>query len=84
MIKRWISKEQISVENAFQAFDRDFDGMMSKEDLRQSLISILRLEDREIPSSKLDRLYKLMDNYKRNCVYLADFKILFEENRVPD
>ncbi|CAG9314254.1 unnamed protein product [Blepharisma stoltei] len=84
MIKKWITQEGISIENAFRAFDKDFDGMMSKEDLRQSLVSILKLEEREIPSSRLDRLYKLMDNYKRNSVYLADFKILFEENKVQD
>lgn len=81
-IRQWIRTENISIEAAFRAFDRDFDGVLSKNDLRESLVSVLKME--ELPSSKLDRLYKLMDTYKRDNVQLTDFKLLFEENSVPE
>ena len=83
-IRQWIRTENISIEAAFRAFDRDFDGVLSKNDLRESLISVLKMEEGQLPSSKLDRLYKLMDTYKRDNVQLADFKLLFEENSVPE
>lgn len=33
-IKSWIVKQQITVDEAFKCFDKDFDGFISKEDLR--------------------------------------------------
>jgi Ca2+-binding EF-hand superfamily protein len=83
-IRDWISSENLTIEDAFRAFDKDFDGIMSKDDLKRSLIEILKYEEREMPSSRIDRLYKLMDIYKRNSIQLADFKSLFEESNRPD
>lgn len=83
-IRKWISSENLSIEDAFRAFDKDFDGIMSKADLKKSLIEILKYEEREMPSSRIDRLYKLMDIYKRNSIQLADFKSLFEESNKPE
>ena len=83
-IRNWIRSESISVENAFRAFDVDFDGVISKEDLKLGLITVLKLQTKECPSSKLDRLYKLMDTFKRNSIQLSDFKLLFEENSNPE
>lgn len=78
-IKSWIQTEGLTIENAFRAFDKDFDGVISKYDLKNSLVTLLKVEEREIPPSRLDRLYKLLDTYKRGGVQLADFKLLFEE-----
>ena len=83
-IRKWIRSENISVENAFRAFDVDFDGVISKEDLKLGLITVLKLQTKECPSSKLDRLYKLLDSFKRNSIQLSDFKLLFEENSNPE
>ena len=83
-IRKWIHSENISVENAFRAFDVDFDGVISKEDLKVGLITVLKLQTKECPSSKMDRLYKLMDTFKRNLIQLSDFKLLFEENSNPE
>jgi Ca2+-binding EF-hand superfamily protein len=83
-IRTWISKEGLTVENAFRAFDVDFDGVISKDDLKLGLMTVLKLQTKECPSSKMDRLYKLMDTFKRNSIQLSDFKLLFEENSNPE
>jgi Ca2+-binding EF-hand superfamily protein len=67
-IKMWIIRERITVEEAFKCFDRDFDGTISKEDLKDSLISIFKIKPDEIFPTKLDRLFKLMDFYKTNGI----------------
>lgn len=83
-IRSWIKSEGISVENAFRAFDSDFDGVISKEDLKKALMTVLKMQDKDCRSSKMDRLYKLMDTFKRNTIQLSDFKLLFEENINPN
>ena len=82
-IRAWILRENVSVEEAFRAFDKDFDGVMSVEDLKKSLIGILKYKESEVSVSKVERLYKLLDIYKRDSVQLADFKSIFEEKRNP-
>ena len=83
-IRKWIKSQLISVENAFRAFDSDFDGIISKEDLKSTLISIFKLPAQECTSSRIDRLYKLIDHFKRNSIQLSDFKLLFEEGETPE
>lgn len=56
------------MEEAFKCFDRDFDGMVSKEDLRWGIINILEIKFEEIFPTKLDRLFRLMDFYKTNAI----------------
>lgn len=62
-IKAWIVKEKITVEEAFKCFDRDFDGFIKKEDLKSSIVNILKVKEEILPT-KLDRLFRLMDFYK--------------------
>ena len=81
-IQSWATTQKLSIESVFRAFDRDFDGILSKSDLRDSLQSILKITD--LTPAKIDRLYKLLDAFKRDSVQLADFKVIFEENRRPD
>lgn len=83
-IRSWIKAEGISVENAFRAFDHDFDGVISKDDLKTALMTVLKMQEKDCRSSKMDRLYKLMDTFKRNSIQLSDFKLLFEENVNPN
>jgi len=54
------------VEEAFKSFDRDFDGIINKEDLKWALMNILQIKQEEIMPTKLDRLFKIMDFYKTN------------------
>jgi Ca2+-binding EF-hand superfamily protein len=79
MIKEWIARENLVVDDAFRTFDRDFDGIISKNDLRHGLINVLRFEEKEVLDLRIDRLYKLLDTYKRNSIQISDFKALFEE-----
>ena len=81
-IKAWKTAQKLSTEAVFRAFDRDFDGVLSKTDLRESLESLLKLGS--LPSARVERVYKLLDVFKRDSVQLADFKVIFEENRRPE
>jgi Ca2+-binding EF-hand superfamily protein len=63
-IKHWIHSDRITIEEAFKSFDKDFDGYVNKEDLKWSLIHILKIKEEEIFPTKLDRLFRLLDFYK--------------------
>lgn len=64
------------MDEAFKCFDKDFDGVVNKDDLRQSLVSILEIKADQILPTKLDRLFRLMDFYKTNQIQLSDFQRL--------
>lgn len=49
-------------------FDTDFDGFINKKDLESFLIEVLHLSPKEIDTHRINRLYKLMDEYKRGTV----------------
>lgn len=51
----------LSSDDAFRAIDRDFDGFLSKEDLKYYLENILHEDPKETTSPVIDRLFKLMD-----------------------
>jgi len=63
-IKEWIRRKDLTVEDAFKCFDADFDGYVSKADLKHALVSLLEIDEGEIFQTKLDRLYRLMDFFK--------------------
>jgi len=42
-IRNWWKREGISVEDAFRIVDRDFDGEISKEDIRMFLFDVLKI-----------------------------------------
>lgn len=63
-IKNWVIQERITIEEAFKCFDKDFDGLISKEDLKQGLITIIQIKEEEIFPTKVDRLFRLLDFYK--------------------
>lgn len=60
--------------------DVDFDGTISKKDLKQFLIKLPRIELKEITDPKIDRLFKLLDRYKRGHIQLEDFLQIFSDN----
>ena len=83
-MRTWIEKEGVTSEEAFRAFDKDFDGIISKEDLKKALIAVVKIKEIDLTPSKIERLYKLLDTYKRDSVQLSDFKCIFEEKKSPE
>ncbi|CAD8069030.1 unnamed protein product [Paramecium sonneborni] len=78
-IRNWCQRENITLEDAFRTFDKDFDGQINKTDLRTFLKDILKIEEKEITEAKINRLFKLMDQYKRGKITLMDFRRFVEE-----
>jgi Ca2+-binding EF-hand superfamily protein len=78
-IRNWCQRENITIEDAFRTFDKDFDGQINKSDLRTFLKDILKIEEKEITEAKINRLFKLMDQYKRGKITLMDFRRFVEE-----
>jgi Ca2+-binding EF-hand superfamily protein len=72
-IRGWIADKRYTVEEAFKCFDKDFDGYISKVDLKQSLTTLIEVPAAEIHATKLDRLYRLMDFFKQGQIQLSDF-----------
>lgn len=78
-IKKWILDEGITVEEAFKAFDRDFDGHISIEDLKWVIINIIKSGDKKtIGGSQLERLFKLLDFHKSGRIQKCDIQRLVE------
>ena len=42
-IKQWVLTKGLTLEEAFKCFDQDFDGIISKNDLKKSLASLLHV-----------------------------------------
>lgn len=62
--------------------DIDFDGTISKKDLKQFLAKLPSIETKEITDPKIDRLFKLLDRYKRGHIQADDFLHIFSENPI--
>jgi len=79
-IKQWIVQQRLTVPEAFKCFDKDFDGFISKQDLKESLIEILEIPAKTIQATKLDRLFRLMDFFKTGLVQVSDFQRLMSDS----
>ena len=79
-IREWITRENLTSEEAFKLFDKDFDGIISKADLKKSLIDILHIEPTTMIPQRIDRLFRMMDQYKTNTIQLSDFRRMIEES----
>jgi len=75
-IRQWIVDQGLTVEEAFKCFDKDFDGFISKQDLKRSLLDILEIDAASVLPTKLDRLFRLMDFFKSGKVQVSDFQRL--------
>lgn len=64
-LRTWVKdKSNRAPDDAFKRFDKDFDGFVSKEDLRTGLINNLNVPAYQITDTRLDRLYRLLDTFK--------------------
>ena len=78
-LRNYARKEKLTPEETFKVFDRDFDGKINQNDLRWVLINILKIEPEEIITTKLQRLYKLLDFYKVGHIQLSDVTRLMDD-----
>lgn len=60
-LRQWWQSEAISVEDAFRTVDRDFDGEISKNDIRMFLLEVLKMDVKELQVGRINRLFKLLD-----------------------
>ena len=58
--------------------DIDFDGSISKEDIKEFLQTVLKVSELEITQPRLERVFKLFDHFKRGHIHLEDFTRIFE------
>ena len=73
-IRNWVKRENLSVEDAFRTMDRDFDGEISKKDIKLFITEIFKIEEKILTDAKINRIFKLMDQFKRGKITLMDFK----------
>ena len=57
--------------------DMDFDGTINRTDLKCFLLDVLRKNSKDILDPQIDRLFKLLDRYKRGYIQPDDFKEIF-------
>ena len=67
------------MEDAFRTFDKDFDGEISKGDIKLFMMDILKIEEKIVTEARLNRLFKLMDQFKRGRITLMDFRRFLDE-----
>lgn len=63
-IKAWVKKAKVTSIEAFRAFDHDFDGLISKDDMTKSLLMHLKYRREEISPERLDRLFRVLSFFK--------------------
>ncbi len=64
-MKEWQKAEHLTVDDAFRVMDYDFDGYINKKDLESFVVEVLHVSPKEIDVVRINRLFKLMDEYKR-------------------
>ena len=66
--------------DAFRMADIDFDGTISKKDLKQFILKLPHVQAKEVTDPKVDRLFKLLDRFKRGHIQADDFLQIFTED----
>lgn len=55
---------ELTAEDVFKSFDIDFDGKVSKRDMKAALVCLIKINPAEITDIRLDRLFKLLSFHK--------------------
>ncbi|KAL4439089.1 hypothetical protein ABPG74_008864 [Tetrahymena malaccensis] len=79
-MKDWFKTEKLTLEDAFRVFDKDFDGVISKNDLRSFLEDVLKCPKEDLTNARLNRVFKLMDEHKRGQIQMSDLKKIISGN----
>lgn len=64
----WVKGSKINSLEAFRSFDQDFDGLISKDDMKKALQKYLMVRPEEITDGRLDRLFRLLSFYKTDLI----------------
>lgn len=78
-IKEWVKTQKINALDAFRIFDQDFNGLISKEDMKVSLIEHLQVPADELVDTRLDRLFRLLSFFKTDQIQQSDFERLLND-----
>lgn len=70
----------MTVEDVFRIADADFDGAVSRKDLNHFVREALKVPADEVNATRIERLFKLIDVFKRNSLQLSDFKRLIQDD----
>ena len=73
-IRQWYYKLDMSSEDAFRIIDTDYDRKINKKDLNHFLKVVLQIPVEEQSSSRIDRLFNLIDLYRNGQIGYEDFK----------
>ena len=82
-IQKWYFHANISSEDAFRMIDSDYDQQIGKNDLRIFLQSNLFIPAEEVTSVRIDRLFNLIDQYKKGKIGYEDFRKILTEDFKP-
>ncbi|KRX05153.1 hypothetical protein PPERSA_06787 [Pseudocohnilembus persalinus] len=74
-------QEDVQPQEAFKLVDMDFDGIISKRDLLQFLKNVINVPETQLSEVNINRLYKLLDKFKRQKILQGDFiELIFESS----
>lgn len=82
-IQTWYFNSGIRSEDAFRIIDSDFDQAIGKNDLRYFLQNVLFIPVEEITSVRIDRLFNLIDQYKKGKIGYEDFRRILTDDFHP-
>lgn len=64
-MREWFRTEKLTLEDAFRVFDKDFDSVISKNDLQSFLSEVIKCPKEDLTKARVNRVFKLMDEHKR-------------------
>ena len=73
-LKAWIREGNLSAEEVFRTFDHDFDGVIDMKDVVH-VLKLIGIDAAAISSSKIERLYRLLDQYKTGSITQKDIEL---------
>lgn len=82
-IQTWYYNSGIRSEDAFRIIDSDFDQLIGKNDLRNFLQKVLFIPVEEVTSVRIDRLFNLIDQYKKSKIGYEDFRRILTDDFNP-
>ena len=72
-IKEWVKESKLTSLEAFRSFDGDMDGLISRDDMKKALITLLKYRNEDFNSARLDRLFRVLSFFKTEHIQPSDF-----------